>query len=127
MTKKGPGWLVPYVQQDHNGEPVYPIDKLRVEFDVRELPGGWIVFQHESKYGNWKYFAVLRFAQSETNGENELDSIVFYGDGPGGKPEESLRECRHTYWGEDGYIFYPDGKLIVAALTALSEFYDDLA
>jgi hypothetical protein len=67
-------------------------------------------------------FAALSFIQSNFDGSNIMAECLFFGSGPTG----GLRECRHTYWGEDGYIFYPDGVVIAAALKELSEFYDDL-
>lgn len=128
--KHGPDWLREFEQQlGHGREPfVYAIDALRERFDVRQLPDGWLVLRRAELHpgSGWLYFAALRFAQSDVGGANELDALVFYGEGPGGKRGESLRECRHTYWGESGYIFYPDGKLITAALATLAEFYDDM-
>lgn len=50
--------------------------------------------------------------------------IVFHGSGPGGAKGVTLRELRHTYWGEDGYVFYPNGTLIAAAFAALGEWFD---
>ena len=125
------GWL-PGVQEEDDF--VYNIDELRAAgWDVRELKNveyvcGWLVVQRDlpasPSGGLWLRFAVLRFHQSDDEGEKA--TCLFYGDGPGGAEGDSLRECRHTYWGEGGYIFYPDGTLIVAALKALSEFYDDM-
>lgn len=127
--KIGPEWLhsCGEVVSGFNDEFLYSLTKMRASFDVVGLPGGHIVFNHESKHGNWKYFAVLRFGQSGTDGSNEFDQMVFYGEGPGGAKGESLRECRHTYWGDDGYIFYPDGELIAAAFRVLAKFYDEMA
>lgn len=125
-TPYRPDWLNGREERDYF---VYSIDELRATdgLDVRELPGGWLILQRAKDHGGlWLRFAVLDFFQSEMNGQNELATCLFFGDGPGGKAGESLRECRHTYWGEDGYIFYPDGPLIAAAFEALSEFYDDL-
>lgn len=105
-------------------QPLYPLDLAKAKYDVRELipDTGWLVIFHDTSGGSWLRFAVLRFAVSEVGGRDIQTAIVFHGEGPSG----SLRECRHTYWGEDGYLFYPDGPVIVAALKALSEFYDDL-
>lgn len=113
---------------DDDGDIVYNTDALKADagLDVRELPGGWLVLKRAGadspSGGLWLNFAVLRFHTSSDAGE--FATCLFYGDGPVG----ALRECRHTYWGEngDGYIFYPDGKLILAALRALAEFYDDM-
>lgn len=100
---------------------LYPLDELKAKFDVRELAPGWLVLRGPNE-NNWMTFAVMEFAESETSGANTLVSCVFHGEGPGGK--DSLRECRHTYWGEDGYIFYPNGEIITNALAALREFFD---
>jgi hypothetical protein len=99
------------------------LDEVRARFEVRDLPGGWLVL-NVAPNSNWLRFAVLQYA-GQVSGEPERASLVFYGDGPGGK-DDPLRECRHTYWGEggNGYIFYPQAKLIAAALEALGEFYD---
>jgi hypothetical protein len=109
-------------------EQVYPLDKAKARYEVRDLcQNGWIVLKWD-KEKSWLKFAVLQFCTAEhdpsdTRGYSNIKAYcVFYGDGPSG----SLRECRHTYWGEDGYLFYPDGRIIAAAFKALSEFYDDM-
>ena len=122
-----PEWLPGLLDTERFGEDcfAYSIDGLRsAGFEVRELPGGgWLVLQRDADPENtWLRFAVLDFLSSDIGGGNSLATCLFYGDGPVG----ALRECRHTYWGENGYVFYLPGKLIAAALHALSEFYDDL-
>ena len=120
-----PDWMHGEDERDHF---VYSIDHLRasVDVEVRDLSGGWLVLKRDAtdspSRGLWLRFAVLEFFQSDVGGANPFGACLFFGDGPVG----NLRECRHTYWGEDGYVFGPNGKLIVAALRALSEFYDDL-
>lgn len=106
---------------------VYSLDALKASFEVRELKGGgWLVLAKAETIpgSSWMRFAACRFVVSDIGGANTMVEVVFHGDGPGGK--NSLRECRHTYWGEDGYIFYPDGALITAAFRELAEFYDDM-
>jgi hypothetical protein len=116
-----PDWL-PYHAEDL--DIVYRLDELRDRFEVRDLEGGgWLVL-NVTPSSNWLRFAVLDFA-GQVSGQSERASCVFYGEGPGGK-DDSLRECRHTYWGENGYLFYPNGALIAAAFRELSEFYDDM-
>ena len=120
-------WLPPGTSDESFscGDMLYLLDDLRSQFDVRDLPhGGQLVLKRKDG-SNWLEFAVMMFARSNTDGSNTLVSCVFHGDGPGGKGG-SLRECRHTYWGEDGYIFYPDGALISSAFAMLSEFFDDM-
>lgn len=100
----------------------YSLGKIKAQFDVRELTrDGWLAL-HWDEERIWLKFAVLEFHTSDVNNENILVSCLFHGEGPTG----SLRECRHTWWGEDGYLFYPDGAIISAALKALSEHFDQM-
>jgi len=47
--------------------------------------------------------------------------VLFSGTGYGAP----LRELRHTDWGEDGYINYPDGRVIAEAFRHLARWFDD--
>ncbi len=106
-----------------NNDTVYSLDRARERYEVRELGyGGYLVLNHEPAT-LWLNFAVLEFHSSEADGGNVQLSCVFHGEGP----SSSLRECRHTYWGESGYLFYPDGRIIAAAFKELAEFYDEMA
>lgn len=99
-------WLESFLND--KDEIVYSLDKIPVAYEIREITNGWVVL-------NWHDETWLKFAVLESDG-----SSVFHGEGPSG----SLRECRHTYWGYDGYIFYPNARLITDAFRVLSEFYD---
>ena len=48
--------------------------------------------------------------------------ILFHGTG-----FLEMGECRHTYWGENGYVFYPEIKQITTALKWLEEQGFDLS
>lgn len=76
-------------------------------------------------------FAVFEFASGPCfmpDGKTTVDGLVdetqmtvlFHGEGP----SSALRELRHTYWGEDGYIFYVHADTVIAALNALREWFD---
>lgn len=69
-------------------------------------------------------FAVFDWSSSEGPDLTDIDStqytLLFYGEGP----SDGLRECRHTYWGQEGYIFYPDAELISDALEKLKKWFD---
>lgn len=115
-------WLTG-VKPDHGcDELVYPLDEAKKKFEVKELipEEGWIVLDKTDE--DWWKFAVFSFFGSDGNGENLEMSLIFHGEGP----PTILRECRHTYWGEEGYLFYPNGPVIIAAFHFLSEFYDGM-
>jgi hypothetical protein len=114
-------WLQP--EGANNGDVVYRLDEAREKYEVHELTcNGWLVINRDD-HKIWMRFAVLEFYMSNGNGKNVVASCVFHGEGATG----NLRECRHTWWGDDGYVFYPNGNLIAAAFRALSEFFDDMA
>lgn len=35
-----------------------------------------------------------------------------------------LRECRHTYWGENGYIYYLNGQHLITIISWLKNHFD---
>ncbi len=117
----GPSWLESEINPANGEGKMFSLDKARQFHEVRDLiPGkAWLVLSHGT---SWVKFAVLEFSMSNTDGSNAFASSVFFGEGPTGY----LRECRHTYWGKDGYVFYPSGPIILAAFKALSEFFDDM-
>lgn len=114
-------WLKHIVQIEDHGcpEEVYPLSKLKKEFELRDLKtrDAYLVLNKDE---NWIKFAVLDF---HTGMDDDIFlSCVFHGEGP----TDPLRECRHTYWGDKGYLFYPNGEVISAAFSVLSEFFDDM-
>jgi hypothetical protein len=108
-----------------DADTTFVIETISQKYKIEALPRGCIVIDNA---GLWVNFAILRCVTEYTSDDGTLmteASCVFYGEGPSG----NLRECRHTYWGEDdngGYIFYPYGPLIVAAFKRLSDFFDDM-
>jgi len=106
---------------DDNGDPMYPLDAIRQKFEVRRLAGdGYLALNRTSAF--WLKFAVLTFAERELDGSDEKVFTIFHGEGALG----DLRECRHTWWGDGGYLFYPDGAVITSAFRELAWFFDDM-
>lgn len=93
------------------------------------LPDGAIELLPQSLYivSNGDYSGWLKFnfyiwvAQDEEG--TVFVSHLIGGQGPAGG-SEGLRECRHTYWGDSGYLFYPNKKQIIACLEWLSQYFD---
>lgn len=118
--------LLPVTNLD-NGDPAYAVDDLRKHATtVINLEGGGLLAVLEKD--THVSFIVTTFAEgpSTQNGQvvgPELHERVFHGSGPSG----SLRELRHTYWGEQnngGYIYYPSAKLITDAFRQLQRWFD---
>lgn len=117
-------WLEDDSVEIVNETTVYSLDVLRKKFEVKELRhDGWLVLNWDKERFILE-FAVLEFHSSEADGADTRASLIFHGVGP----TDALRECRHTWWGDEGtgYVFYPNGPVILAAFQALSEFYDDM-
>lgn len=85
--------------------------------------GGLLAVHQSGEDGLFVQFAVFEFSSSpyhDAEVANTQYSLLFYGEGP----SSSLRECRHTWWGEEGYVFYPDAALITDALEKLKKWFD---
>jgi hypothetical protein len=67
---------------------------------------------------HWMTFCFL--AWSASSGDESWYTPLWHGMGPTG----SLRECRHSYIGEDGYVFYVKKQDFIAVLDWLSQHYD---
>jgi hypothetical protein len=102
----------------------YPLDLAKEKFEIKYLcEDGYLILHYDEVNPFWLKFAVMEFGYSLTHEDKEDEvfmSCLFYGEGPTG----GLNECRHTYWGDGGYIFYPNAKIITAGLKALEEFFD---
>lgn len=114
-------WMTPHKCEVNDiDEPVYSLKEARQGNEVKELDGGWFVYNIRDNLH--VQFAVFHLSYGDD--KDTMMSCVFHGTGPSG----SLRECRHTWWGDDeGYVFYPPGRLITQAFQCLSEFFDDMA
>ena len=70
--------------------------------------------------GDWLEFCFLEFMSYHSEKEKYEVDIIMHGCGP----INGLNECRHTYWGKEGYMFYPNKKYIETALNWLKKYYD---
>ncbi len=95
-----------------------------VATEVIALDGGLLAVRQEDIHVS---FVVFRRECGESYVTDQYEprtpayySVLFHGDGPSG----SLRELRHTTWGESGYIYYPNGLLISDAFKHLARWFD---
>jgi hypothetical protein len=100
------------------GDVTYSLNEIKLKFDIVELQPeqSWFVSQSD---GNWMEWAVFEWAGGLI-GENPDASLLFYGGGTLG----SLREMRHTYFPDNGYVFYFPIKTMQLALAELSKYFD---
>lgn len=70
----------------------------------------------------WIDWALLSWVSGpSTPGDGpEQYSVTMHGSGAGG----ILRESRHTYFGDKGYVFYVSPKTIAWAFDCLREWFD---
>lgn len=57
------------------------------------------------------------------NGEEQEEVDLTFS---GGGISNTLRELRHIYFGEEGYIHSMDGLLVINAIKYLSKYFDDM-
>jgi hypothetical protein len=113
-------WLTSVSDPLHPGETFYPASSL-TGFELVDLPNeGKLVLSWDKERFILK-FTVLQWAMGSENGD-AFYSCIFHGTGPTSR----LRECRHTWWGDDGYVFYPDGNIIAAAFLELGKHFDQM-
>jgi hypothetical protein len=96
------------------------IHLIKERYTVEPLKGGYFVLGQSADDIAVK-FAVLSNAGGYIKDGVTIEEglCVFHGEGYAG----NLREVRHTYWGENGYIYYVDGALITAAFARLSQLF----
>lgn len=103
---------------EHLG-PIYKLNDLRARFD------------DSAKLSEWLY-ALVKYEDTWV----KVSFVEVYADRPEGVevqhffssegPSGSLRECRHTHFGEraDGYMFHLDFGQLRLALDFLGQFFD---
>lgn len=111
--------------KDYNDMSGYSLSQLQEAADKQiDLSNGCILFlKGEKDY--WLEFAMVEF--SSTVGEIEVYLPIFWGGGTSslhGNPKEQLRELRHMYFGDTGYVFYMPGESLIEAMNHLSVYFD---
>lgn len=90
---------------------------LRADVTVRKEPDGDGLLLVRDNRG-WITWALLAF--SSTDGVRTQYDVLARGEGTGG----CLREARHTWFGDAGYVFYIDAKLLAWGLEQLKEWFE---
>lgn len=107
---------------DHLGDACYSITELKKpNFNLEALNEDFLVLSRKDEH-DWLEFCFLEVNSRELpySEDSTLCTVLWHGEGPSG----SMRECRHSYIGEDGYVFYVSKKNFTAALEWLERHYD---
>ncbi len=100
-------------------EPLFDLSYLKEKYEVHSISeSGYIIINDQKD--DFVKFAVMSFYMSDLDDSNIKVSLVFHGEGPSG----ALRELRHTWWGDNGYVFYPNADIICNSLQFLKKYFD---
>lgn len=124
------------VNGEELGHYAYSLEYLKDSFkEIHAIDGGLVCVMDNSiadRDSIMVDFAVLRFHSSNIDGSGGMYACFWYGVGFSG----SIRECRHSYFGEpasyweedqkpiDGYVSYLNGDLVKAACDVLKSYFD---
>lgn len=98
--------------------PNYSLSVLKNAFPTLEVLEDQRLVVVSVTDGIWMDFAFFEWVGSSA--EEQWFSLLWHGGGTLG----SLRECRHSYIGENGYVFYIKKKTFIQALDWLSKHFD---
>jgi hypothetical protein len=115
-------WNSVLIQSEINDDDkVFPLSKCPEGFVIEALIKDKLWVCHNFKFsGGFMDFAFFDYSYLCDDSNETYTTLMMHGSGP----SNNLRECRHTFWGEDGYIFYPQKSHIIAALDWLEKYYD---
>ena len=92
---------------------------LKADRVVKLAKDGLLALYFEGHKVEFEVFEFLH-GPSTDGSIGAFYDVVFHGEGFAG----ALRECRHTWWGDEGYVFYPSPELLASAFAALTEWFD---
>jgi len=99
-------------------EIVYEYSKLVQVFDnVEKLDNSQLIVAYNDS-DCWYDFVFLTWSYGSDEGDFYQQFCKASG------PSDFLRECRHTNFSNDGYLFYMNRTSIEAMLGFLSKYYD---
>lgn len=123
MTYAPPPTLTPSVAPVSEFE-IFSLDEIKSKYrEVKQLDNmHWVAYwwnPADAKDNTWLDWKFLQFHMSDGDGSNAFVEIICQGNGP-----TSMRELRHTNWGENGYLFYPPFKAMRLLIDDLEQYYD---
>jgi hypothetical protein len=106
-----------YGMLDSDDDFVYSVKRLKQELDCEELlQENLYVFKKSDNYG-WMNFAFANFIHLD---DNDVYVEIFWK----GCGQSELGECRHSWLGEDGYVFYINRSHFDKCFDWLEQYYE---
>ena len=102
-----------------NDDVVYELANLKLCPQWEQLNPNVVVISNSDDHG-WLKWCFLEWHTGSMGGKENWYKPFLYGEGPSG----NLRECRHSYIGEEGYVFYLNKVNMIDALNWLAKYYD---
>jgi hypothetical protein len=100
------------------GEEEYLLDDIKKQCrtSITEIvPSHWIGID---SVDSWMEFILVKVS-------SEVDGVVKVNKVMEGSGSLGLREMRHTYWGNAGYLYYVNGDAIIKTLQFLKQYFDE--
>lgn len=102
-------------------EKTYLLSQLKKDATVEELIPEYLWVAYSVREGLFMEFAFYEFRSEQWNKPETIEvARLMQGEGP----VDNLKECRHTYWGDGGYISYPNASHFRAVLDWLDKHYE---
>lgn len=99
-------------------EDVYDLIEINeVYTDVCTINQGFLAAHNDGLVIN---YALFRFAESDADGSNVKVELIYSGQGISG----GLREMRHTYFANEGYIYYLPMDMLIESFQILKKYFD---
>lgn len=106
---------VPYI----DGSKVASYSDVKETFGrVEDLTGADFIVGYEKANETWMDFIFLELNHYHNNEPFYSELCRVSG------PSDGLRECRHTHFADDGYVFYMNGRNMITMIEFLDKFYD---
>lgn len=111
---------IPTEKSYGNNEPCFKLSEIKTYSTVEMLLPRrlWVAYILQEGCLDFAFFEFGSIILDDPIDESQLNLLLH------GRGFTGGRECRHTYWGEEGYIFYPNASNIIAAINWLTKYFD---
>lgn len=97
---------------------IYKLEDLKQNFDNVEILSEEYFIVAYNNSDCWYDFYFFEWNSTSDEGQYFKEYAKVSG------PSDNLRECRHTYFQNEGYIFYLEKKKMLLFIEFLERYYD---